>query len=114
MHTTVKVSLEPHTQTKGLEHLSCLLTSECESQKLEVKISRGMQTTQRKLNPLTTTKGKIKCWMPSSSQSYYLFFPHFSLNESNLSHLVYKGTEESPVPHIHPAHTVRCVAVPHR
>ena len=73
MQTTVKVSSGPHTQTKAIQHLSCLLTCGCKSQKLVVMISRGVQTTHRKLSPLPSQSDAILL------SDFYLFFPHFSL-----------------------------------
>lgn len=51
MQTAVKVSLGPHRQTKDIQRLSCLLTCWCKSRKPVVMSSRGVQTTQRRLNP---------------------------------------------------------------
>lgn len=51
MQTAVKVSLGPHRQTKDIQHLSCLLTCWCKSRKPVAMSSRGVQTTQRRLNP---------------------------------------------------------------
>lgn len=53
MQTAVRVTLGPHGETKAIQHLRCLLACWCKSCRLPLVSSWGVQTTQRRLNPLT-------------------------------------------------------------
>lgn len=77
MQTAVKVSLGPHRQTKDIPHLSCLLTCWCKSRKPAVMSSRGVQTTQRRLNPprcqmRKERQEKRERLMPPSCLSFFI------------------------------------------
>lgn len=103
MEAAVKVSLGPHRQTKDTQHLNCLLTCWCQSRKLAVMPSQGVQTTQRGLNLSAKWEKRNTPWV--LLLLLFLFVPlsfQFDQGKPTMNHLVYKTTEDKSVSHMEP------------